>query len=148
MKSVRNSVFLAFALAVCATLSFADNPGAHPAYLHALSDLRDARAHLDKLAPTDHLDNEEQHAIKEIDDAIGEIKKASIDDGKNLNDHPPVDAHLDKKGRYHKALELLDRAHHDIKEKEDDKFANGLKDRSLKHIDAAHDIVEHLINRN
>jgi hypothetical protein len=30
--------------------TWADNPGKHPAYLHALSDLRDARAHLERLA--------------------------------------------------------------------------------------------------
>jgi hypothetical protein len=31
--------------------SFADTPGDHPAYLHALSDLRHARAYLDRLSP-------------------------------------------------------------------------------------------------
>ena len=72
--------------------SLADDPGRHPAYLHALTDLRHARAHLENLAPTHHMDKEEEHAIDEIDKAIEEIKRAAIDDGKNLNDHPPVDA--------------------------------------------------------
>jgi tetratricopeptide (TPR) repeat protein len=145
MKTVRNCALLTFVFAVCTITTLADNPGQHPGYLHALSDMRDARAHLDRLTPSDHLDNEEEHAIKEIDAAIGEIKKAAIDDGKDLKDHPPVDAHLDKKGRYHKALELLDRAHHDISEKEDDQFAHGLRHRALDHIDEAHKIVDHLI---
>ena len=35
----------------------------------------------------------EQRAIQEIDQAIQDIKRASIDDGKNLNDHPPVDGY-------------------------------------------------------
>lgn len=145
MKILRHCAVLVFLIAVCAALSFADDPGAHPAYLHALSDLRAARAHLDKLSPSDHVDNEETHAIREIDAAINEIKKASIDDGKNLNDHPPVDAGLDKTGRYHRALQLLDKAHHDISEKESDEFAHGLKHRALEHIDSAHGVVDHLI---
>jgi tetratricopeptide (TPR) repeat protein len=134
-----------FLVAVCATLTFADDPGRHPAYLHALSDLRHARAHLERLTPSDRMDREEEHAIAEIDKAIAEIKKAAIDDGKDLNDHPPIDAHLGHKGRYHKALELLDRAHHDIAEKEDDGFAHGLRHRALEHIDEAHSIVDRLI---
>lgn len=145
MKILRHCAVLVCFMAVCAALSFADDPGKHPAYLHALSDLRAARAHLDKLSPSDRVDNEETHAIREIDAAINEIKKASIDDGKNLNDHPPVDAGLDKAGRYHRALELLDKAHHDISEHEDDQFAHGLRHRALEHIDGAHNVVDHLI---
>lgn len=145
MKTVRHYAVLAFFLAVCAALTFADEPGKHPAYLHALTDLRHARAHLDKLSPSDQIDNEEQHAIDEIDKAIGEIKHASIDDGKDLNDHPPVDAHMGHKGRYHRALELLDKAHNDIAREEDDPSVRGLRDRALHHIDEAHRIVDHLI---
>jgi hypothetical protein len=145
MKTIRISASILFFLMACAALTVADEPGKHPAYLHSLSDLRDARAHLDRLTPSDRLDAEEEHAIREIDAAIGEIKRAAIDDGKNLYDHPPVDAHLGHKGRYHKALELLDRARHDISEKEDDQFAHGLRHRALGHIDAAQRIVDHLI---
>lgn len=137
----RTSIFLA----ACTALTFADDPGKHPAYLHALTDLRHARAHLDKLTPSDRVDDEETHAIREIDAAINEIKKASIDDGKDLNDHPPVDVQMDKKGRYHRTIELLDRARHDIAEKEDDQFAHGLRHRALQHIDEAHHIVDKLI---
>jgi hypothetical protein len=56
-------------------------PGPHPAYLHALSDLRLARAYLDQIA-WPPVQRDEEHAIREIDAAIGEIKQASIDDGK------------------------------------------------------------------
>jgi tetratricopeptide (TPR) repeat protein len=147
MKTVRYCAVFVFLVAVCTTMTFADDPGRHPAYLHALTDLRHARAHLERLTPSDRMDNEETHAIAEIDKAIEEIKRAAIDDGKALNDHPPVDAHLGRKGRYHRALELLDKAHHDISEKEDDQFAHGLKRRALEHIDEAHRIVEHLIEQ-
>src|SRR5271154_3937458 len=124
MKIARHLAVIAFCVALCAALSFADEPGRHPAYLHALSDLRDARAHLWHETDSGHMDREEEHAIAEIDKAIDEIKRAAIDDGKNLNDHPPVDAHLGHAGRYHKALELLDKAHRDLSEEDDDAFAH------------------------
>jgi hypothetical protein len=57
----------------------ADAQGKHPAYLHALTDLRHARAHLEH-DDGGQLRHEEQEAINQIDAAIAEIKKASIDD--------------------------------------------------------------------
>ena len=132
MKALRHCAILAFLVALCSALSFAEEPGMHPAYLHALTDLRHARAHLENLAPTHHMDKEEQHAIDEIDKAIEEIKHAAIDDGKNLNDHPPVDARMDRAGRFHRAMELLDKAHNDIAREEDDPRVRGLRDRAAR----------------
>ena len=117
----------------------------HPAYLHALTDLRHARAHLER-PDGGELRHEEKDAIHSIDDAINEIKKASIDDGKDLNDHPPVDARLDHAGRLHRALELLNKAHNDISREEDNQFAQGLQQRAMGHIDKAHHHVEEAIN--
>ncbi|MGA2375346.1 MAG: hypothetical protein ABSF72_07485 [Candidatus Sulfotelmatobacter sp.] len=148
MKTVRHCAVLAFIVALCAAFTFADEPGRHPAYLHALTDLRHARAHLENPALTHHMDKEEEHAIDEIDRAIGEIKNAAIDDGKNLTDHPPVDAGMDRAGRFHRTLELLDKAHNDIAREEDDPSVRGLRDRALHHIDEAHRIVDHLIMQN
>jgi hypothetical protein len=145
MKILRNCAVMMFLVALSAALTWADEPGRHPAYLHALTDLRHARAHLDRLAPSDRIDNEEQRAIQEIDQAIQDIKRASIDDGKNLNDHPPVDARMDRKGRYHRALELLDKAHNDIAREEDDPSTRGLRNRALGHVDEAHRIVDRII---
>jgi len=145
MRTLRHCAVLAFLVALCATMTFADGPGRHPAYLHALTDLRHARAHLEHETDSGHMDREEEHAIAEIDKAIAEIKHAAIDDGKNLNDHPPVDAHLGHAGRYRRALELLDAAHRDLAREEDDGFAHGLRHRALEHIDGAHRIVERLI---
>ena len=147
MKIARHCAVIVLFLAVCAALSFADEPGRHPAYLHALTDLRHARAHLERQTWSGRMDREEDHAIAEIDKAIGEIKHAAIDDGKDLNDHPPVDAHMGHRGRYHRALELLDKAHNDIAREEDDPSVRGLRDRALRHIDEAHHIVEHLIEQ-
>jgi hypothetical protein len=120
-------------------------PREHPAYLHALTDLRHARAHLER-PDGGQLGAEESIAVREIDAAIGEIKKAAIDDGKNLNDHPMVDSHLDWPGRLHRAAELLKKAHSDVAEEEDNAFAQGLQHRALEHIDKAHHHVEEAIH--
>ena len=147
MKTAQRYAVLVFFLAVCAAFTFADEPGRHPAYLHALVDLRHARANLDHMQGDGRMDNEEQHAIAEIDRAIEEIRHAAINDGKDLNDHPPIDERLDRRGRYTRALELLDLAHRDVAHKEDDRSARGLQDRALQHIDEAHHIVEHLVRQ-
>ena len=124
---------------------FADIPGEHPYYLHALSDLRMARGYLEKLTQNEQLNVKEQQAIEEINAAINEIKKAAIDDGKDINDHPPIDVNLKKVGRYRKALELLNKAHKDIKQGEDNVFAKGLRRRTLHHIGKARDIVKEIV---
>jgi len=117
----------------------------HPAYLRALTDLRTARAHLERPGRGE-LKEQENRAIREIDAAISEIKRAAIDDGKNLNDHPPVDVRLDWSGRLHRAVELLNRARNDIAREEDNRFAQGLQQRAIGHIDAARMHVEEAIS--
>ena len=130
-------VFVA-ALAALPLAARADQPGKHPAYLHALTDLRTARWELEKRGGDAQVKWDEKEAVGQIDAAIGEIKKAAIDDGKNLADHPKEDAgKLDRKARLHDALRLLEKAEKDIKEKEDNSFAEGLQDRALKHIGMA-----------
>jgi hypothetical protein len=111
-------------------------PSKHPAYLHALSDLRTARSFLARPAKTT-VKWDENRAIRELDAAISEIKRASIDDGKNLNDHPPPDAGMMWGDRLHKAREMSEQARRDVGEEEDNAFANGLKNRAIGHIDGA-----------
>ncbi|HKN25625.1 MAG TPA: hypothetical protein VJX72_12325 [Candidatus Acidoferrum sp.] len=138
MKSIARitgvALFFALFLTIGSGNAFAQ--GKHPAYLHALTDLRAARAHL-QAHDGGELRHEEKEAIHAIDDAIAEIKRASIDDGKDLNDHPPVDAGLDYTGRLHRAKELLEKAHQDIAHEEDNSFAQGLQQRAFGHIDKA-----------
>jgi len=139
-RIIMPAVFFAFLLSL--GTGFAAAQGRHPAYLHALTDLRAARAHLER-HDGGELRHEEKEAIHQIDSAIDEIKKASIDDGKDLNDHPPVDAHMDYPGRLHRAKELLEKAHRDISEEEDNHFAQGLQQRAFEHIDKAmHEVGE------
>jgi hypothetical protein len=141
LKVALAALVFVLAFAFSATTGVAQE---HPAYLHALTDLRHARAHLER---PDHgeLRDQEKKAIHQIDEAIKEIKKASIDDGKDLNEHPPVDAHMDWPGRLLRALELLNKAHNDVAREEDNQFAQGLQQRALEHIDKAHHHVEEAI---
>lgn len=123
----------------------ADLPGKHPAYLHALSDLRTARWMLEHRPGDAAVSDHEDMAIIEIDKAIGEIKHAAIDDGKDIHDHPPMDVAPDRPGRLHKALELLHKVHSDVAREEDDPATRGLRDRAIGHIDAATHQTEHAI---
>ncbi len=81
-------------------------------------------------------------AIREIDAAINEIKLAAIDDGKGVNDPFRMDAHLSAHDRFRKANELLWSAHNDLARAEDVPSSRGLRDRAVRHVDAAHHIVD------
>ena len=120
-------------------------PGPHPGYLHALTDLRTARAYLNDQWAWAPLKADDQKAIREIDAAIAEIKHAAIDDGKDLNDHPRVDISLTPQNRFVKANELLYAAHQDLSHAEDVPEARGLRDRAIHHVDAAHNTVDNAI---
>jgi hypothetical protein len=115
----------------------ADMPGKHPYYLHALSDLRAARWMLEHRPGDVAVSANEDVGITEIDKAIGEIKRAAIDDGKNIQDHPPAELPNDRPGRLHKALDLLREVHSEVNREEDDPMTRGLRDRALHHIDEA-----------
>jgi hypothetical protein len=144
MRSVRFLVTAAAVALVAAMPSWADTPGHHPAYLHALADLRDARAHLEH-ATTEPVVAEEVHAIDHIDKAIGEIKQAAIMDGKNIQDHMAIDTHLGRHERFVKALELLDKAQHDVSGEEDQPGTMGLQQRVIRHIEEARHSVKHAL---
>ncbi len=79
----------------------------------------------------------EDEAIHEIDRALGELRAAAIDDGKNVNDHPGIDRPNEYGGRLHRAADLLRKVHADTNREEDDPEARGLKHRALEHIDGA-----------
>ena len=113
--------------------------------MHALSDLRFARSLLER-PNHGELRQQEKDAIHKIDDAIAEIKHASIDDGKGLVDHEPVDEHLPWAGRLHKARsKCWSDARHDCRKEEDNPETRGLRMRVLRHIDEAHHHVEEAI---
>jgi tetratricopeptide (TPR) repeat protein len=108
----------------------------HPHYLHALSDLRYARFLLNRTEEW-NVWVDQKEATNRIDRAIAEIKRASIDDHKNLNDHPAPDPTWDHVGRIHKAIELLESAERDLRFEEDDYRALGWRDAAIEHVHEA-----------
>lgn len=144
--AIRNKLLLGGLLALVSLGANADLPGKHPYYLHALSDLRAARWMLEHRPGDAAVSGQEDVAITEIDAAIGEIKHAAIDDGKDLHDHPAVDAPNDHPGRLHKALELLHKVHSDVAREEDDPMVKGLRNRAVGRIDGAIHATEKAIH--
>jgi hypothetical protein len=147
MKTLIRLTLLSILIAICAGMAAATAPREHPHYLHALSNLRFARAHLDQLAANEQRDEMELRAIEEIDAAINEIKRASIDDHKDLRDHPPIDAGLIRGGRIYQAHLLLEGAHQDVAMEEDNPEAQGLQARIIMHIDKAHRITGDMLKK-
>jgi len=139
MSYLIKAVAFALCLIVCvnAPATAGNNFGEHPFYLHALSDLRAARWMLEHVPGDWVRTKEEINAVKEIDAAINEIKQASIDDHKNLEDHPPVDEPREHVGRLKQAIFYLQKAREDVNHEEDKLFARGLRDRAFRHIDEA-----------
>ena len=118
----------------------------HPAYLHALSDLRDARWNLEHRAGDAAVSTQEDVAIVETDHAINDAKTAAMEDGKNVWQHPPEDAKIDRRGRLHHANELLHKARKDVAEGESNPNAVELRNRVIGHIDLAIQATERAIH--
>jgi hypothetical protein len=134
-KLALSGIVMAAVLAGCVVA--APPPRHHPAYLHALSDLRTARWLIEHRPGNVAQTVDEAEAVRQIDAAIGDLKQAAYNDGKNLNDHPPVDERPDYSGRIHQALEYLRKARADISSEEDNGNAQGWRNRAFGHIDAA-----------
>ncbi len=132
----KSIVLLALAIGAPLAASAAQLPGEHPGYLHALTDLRAARWFLYHQPGDSRVSSNEDVAIIEIDKAIQEIKRAAIEDGKDLNDHPSVDT-----GEYGskllRSIETLKKARADISGEEDNPDARELRHRAFEHIDRA-----------
>lgn len=133
--------FAALALTFCVSVQ-----SSHPAYLHALEDLRAARWMIEH-RPGDWVRSAyEVDAVHQIDWAIYEIKKAAINDGKSLDWHPVVDEQPDHTGRLHEALQFLNKAHSDVAQEEDNFFDTGLRNRAIGGIDAAMHATQGALN--
>jgi len=117
----------------------------HPAYLHALTDLRDARWNLEHRPGDAAVSTQEDVAIVEIDRAINDAKAAAMEDGKNIYQHPPEDARYDRRGRLHRADELLRKARQDVAQGEANPQAVELRNRVIGHIDVALQATERAI---
>lgn len=127
------------AVVVCAvTLTFCVSvQGSHPAYLHALDNLGAARWMIEH-RPGDWVRTVyEVDAVRQIEWAMYEIRKAAVNDGKNLDWHPAVNERPDHTGRLHEALQFLQKARSDVAQDEDNMFARGLRNRAIAAIDGA-----------
>src|SRR5579862_1371316 len=132
MKKISIVTLSLMMLAFSATVTRANAKfGDHPYYLHALSDLRAARWMIEHRPGNWAQTNDEIEAVRHIDAAINEIRKAAIEDGKNLEDHPPVDERNEHMGRLREAIEFLRKARQDVAHDEDNKFAQGLQGRAF-----------------
>jgi hypothetical protein len=144
---------LAIAVAVCSLFALAATPsraqdhGNHSGYMHALTDLRLMRAYLNRWGDNDRVDDESQRAIAEIDEAMRNIREARIDDHKQLNDHREIDFHMSQPERYHKALEAGRAAAQDVGSEGEWGEQPGLKERVRGHVEAANQIVDHIVHR-
>jgi hypothetical protein len=117
----------------------------HPAYLHALSNLRQARALLD----TDNrpgFREERNRAIDEIESAIREVRQAVREEGREARFTPPPATPGDPERPMRSALQLLDEANRDVARGEDERDHRGLQERALRHIDEARHSLRHAMH--
>lgn len=116
----------------------------HPGYLHALSELRYARALLEH-GDWGRIGPERDRAIHEVDRAIEELSRAAADDGRNPNEHAPIEERWAPRDRLHRADEALSRAREMISREEDNPDARAWRDRAFRHIEEAHHALRHAI---
>jgi hypothetical protein len=147
IRSCLSAAALALALPLVAPVQAQVPPppppgyGHHPAYLHALTDLRDARWYL--AHPRDYeLEERERHAIAEIDRAIDFVQRAAYYDGKNVYEHPREDTYPDARGRLRRVSELLRKARQDVAQDEDNYQVRELQMHAIERIDESIRLAE------
>ena len=141
MRGLKVLTVIAFVLTTILVLVPAKQAQAQgPAYLHAISDLRSARAYL----LSDRFPGESkarERAIEEINHALDEMKRAAVDDGKNPSETPPPQSGGNPSLPVHTAVKLLREARGDIDHGRDRPENQGLRERSIEHIDRALDAL-------
>jgi hypothetical protein len=143
IKSLATAGFglLAFLLFALGTPAQAQRPH----YLHALSNLREAR----ELLQTDNRPGfigERDRAIGEIDRAIDEVRAAVRDEGRNPHHALPPQSQGDPNHPLRSALTLLNEAREDIASGVDETGYQGLQMRALRHIDEARRALDHAMH--
>jgi len=118
----------------------ADTPGHHPAYLRARSNLRAAQFLL-RVREEPNVTRHLVEADHEAEAAIREIDRAAVLDHKDIDDHPRVDLHLERRERFRRIVELMRTARADLGREEDNGRARGWRDAAYQHIDGA---LEHI----
>jgi hypothetical protein len=116
-----------------------------PHYLHALSDLREARELL-QMDNRPGFTGARDHAIEEIERAMHEVAAAVRDEGRNPHHTPPPQSGGDPNRPLRSALRLLNEAHGDVASGTDETGHQGLQMRALHHIDEARQALEHALH--
>ena len=144
VKSLATAVFglLAFLFFAMGTPAQAQRPH----YLHALSNLRQARSLLQSDGRPG-VGIERNHAIEEIDRAIREVRAAARDAGRDTRFTPPPTTQGDPDRPLRSALTLLDDARRDVAAGLDAPEDRGLQARALRHIDEARSAVGRALHR-
>ncbi len=137
MRNTKPPIILAVATTLVVSAMALAQPR-HPRYLHARTDLRTAQF-LMRVHDEDNVMRHLRQADREIDEAVGAIDRAAVIDHRYIEDHPPIDRNLDRRGRFRRAMELLKAARNDIGREEDNPRATGWRDAAYRHIDAAMD---------
>jgi hypothetical protein len=144
MKKSHIRLIAPFFFALCAVLFAgvptqvdAQAPGPHPHYLHAIRNLREARAKLD-YPFKEGLHREIAASAKPlIDEAIGDLKKASRLDEKDLGAVPRPNFNLPENGTFHNISDLLAQAAKDVGGPEADPIAIPMRDHAAARINQA-----------
>jgi hypothetical protein len=144
MKTARMFLMAVCVLLMLSAFAAAKGRGEHPAYLRALSGLREARAQLHQIDGDRRVNSEVRLALDEIEAAMQEIKDEGIDDGKSLDDHPPIDPAWDRVRRLERVRDLLEKARGDIA-REPAGFGRGLKRRTEAHLQSARYAMQHAL---
>lgn len=151
MKQIRLTAALAAAIAASGLAACsaprparADEYGRHPAYLHALADLRAAQWQVDHRRPEDGAVSADETIVHdELSATIRDVERAAWQDGKAGDWQPPPDARLPREGRLHAAIDLMLKARADIAREEDDPRSRPLQAQILAHLDAALSAARH-----
>src|SRR5208337_3899041 len=110
----------------------------HSIYLRAVDDLRGARWMIDHRPGNWAQTQDEMAAVAKIDDAIKEMQRLRIDDGRDNGYHPMFDMEEnDRPGRLRHAEQLLKKAREDLRDAENEGEFQGLRDRTIQHVEGA-----------
>ena len=128
-----------------------DHASNYLAYRHALYNLRAARWMLVHRPGNWQQATEEPEAVKQIEAAIYEITRVGIDDGKAMEDDPPVDEHPDHVSHIKAAYDFLRKAREDVANGEEDIHTRLLQGYVYTYIDEARRnviIAEHIFTND
>jgi hypothetical protein len=117
----------------------------HAGYIHAINDLRAARAQLSAPFQDPNHIQAAHAAIDEINHAIGDLKQAAAMNGADGNEAIPPNTQSDATGRFHKANQYLSSARVDAMAPESNPGSLQSRDDGVRRIDHAIAIVRKAI---